>query len=175
LFKRLNILLKAIRVLLLNVEDPCSWDDLLTYNGIKYVMFDEAARARGLFDNDEIWTRTVEEAFASTKNLRQRIRWLAIFLATAGLPNPTKILDYVLGLKSDWLINSRVAKESMDKKRQYVLTAMEWFLRADGLRPDENPYEDCHKTACEQIGLPRPENFKMSAACRRDVSIISLI
>ena len=128
-------------------------------------MFEDAARARGLFSDKKFWMTTVIEAFEVKKNLQQRIRWLSIFLATAALKQPAKILDYILKLKSDWLVNTRVPNSSIDQRRQYVLSAIEWYLRADGVKPDEFSDDLNFKTACEKIGLPRPENinFEMDA------------
>ena len=122
-------------------------------------MFEDAARARGLFSDEKFWMTTVIEAFEVKKNLQQRIRWLSIFLATAALKQPAKILDYILELKSDWLVNTRVSNSSLDRRRQYVLSAIEWYLRADGVKPDEFSDDDNFKTACEKIGLPRPANI----------------
>jgi hypothetical protein len=160
---------------LVTVTDPTSFPNLRTIDG-QPVSFVEAARARGLLEDNALWLRTVEEAFNDKTTIRRRIRWLAMFLSTANLTNPTEILDAVLGMKHDWLINTEVAKKSLDERRQYVLRNIEWFLRANGIRPDEFPRDDdTFESCCEHIGLPRPEGLEIDATLIEEVIILFLL
>lgn len=51
-----------LRVLLLHVTGPTSFEDLRTYNGITYSTFQEAARERLLISSDAEWEKTLEHA-----------------------------------------------------------------------------------------------------------------
>ncbi|KAL3072091.1 hypothetical protein niasHT_036318 [Heterodera trifolii] len=169
--------LLAIRLLLLVVCDPAGWEALRTHDGIVHGSFIEAAKARGLLSDNDLWMNTIMEAFQTKKSIRQRIRWLAVFFATANLSSPTTILDSILKDADNWLVNTSVAKASADDQKQYVLRAMEWFLLANGITPDSEPREDgSFESACEHIGLPRPlglvitkETFMKLAFFRDDI------
>lgn len=143
----------------MEVQDPTSWEDLRSYNRITYPTFAEAARARGLLGDNRIWRQTILEAFRSKKSIRQQMRWLAVFFATANLRDPSVLLDVVLDIKPgeiDWLGKTRVGVTEIgsEERKQYVLRNLEVFLRLNGVRPDEVK----KNTACEQIGLPRPDH-----------------
>uniref|UniRef100_A0A183C0C5 ATP-dependent DNA helicase n=1 Tax=Globodera pallida TaxID=36090 RepID=A0A183C0C5_GLOPA len=153
----------AIRLLLLVVEDPTCWEDLRRHNGVIYPTFVTAAQARGLLSDNELWKRTIREAFDTKKTAKRCIRWLAVFFATANLTKPTELLDYVLQIADQWLTVPRLANASLDAKQQYVLRSLEWFLLANGVRPcpDKRP-DGTYESACEHIGLPRPEGVTLS-------------
>ncbi|KAL3096458.1 hypothetical protein niasHS_004420 [Heterodera schachtii] len=155
--------LLTIRLLLLVVEDPTGWEDLRRHNGIVYRTFVEAAQARGLLNDNELWMRTIREAFATKKRPKQCIRWLAVFFATANLSKPTALFDYVMEISNTWLTVPSLNNASPDAKRQYVLHALEWFLLANDVHPDSDQREDgTFETACEKIGLPRPDGVQLS-------------
>lgn len=145
------------------MEDPKSWWDLLEYNGSRYQSFEEAAIARGLFVDNEIWKRTLEEAFLTKKKASQRIRWLAVFFASANLRHPEELLDYILDLPENWLFGTKVASRSKEERKSYVLRSIEWFLRAHGVMPDDEPDMDGRqKSSCEKVGLPRPADLTIN-------------
>ena len=86
-----------------------------------------------------------------------------MFFATANLANPTELLDYAIRLPQEWLIGPRFAGMDFDARRNYVLCQIEWFLRANGIRPDDlRRDDDTYESACERIGLPRPEGIQIS-------------
>uniref|UniRef100_A0A183BU32 ATP-dependent DNA helicase n=1 Tax=Globodera pallida TaxID=36090 RepID=A0A183BU32_GLOPA len=155
--------LLAIRLLLLVVEDPTSWEDLRRNAGVVYPTFLAAAQARGLLSDNELWKRTIREAFDTKKSAKKCIRWLAVFFATANLTKPTDLLDYVMEIADQWLTVPRLANTSLDVKQQYVLRSLEWFLLANGVRPcpDKRP-DGTYESACEHIGLPRPEGVALT-------------
>ncbi|KAL3068642.1 hypothetical protein niasHS_016746 [Heterodera schachtii] len=157
-----NLELLAIRQLLFAVEDPTDWNDLRTFNERLHNTFIDAAKARGLMVDNILWKNTIIEAFETKKTARQCIRWLAVFFATANLTSPTELLDEILQMPNNWLVNTRVAGASLEDRRQYVLRALEWFLREHGVEPDDQPRTDgTFETACEHIGLPRPPNINI--------------
>ena len=50
------------RLLLLNCRGAKSFDELKNLNGIQYMTFSEACLALGLIDDDEEWSRAMQEA-----------------------------------------------------------------------------------------------------------------
>ncbi|KAL3096906.1 hypothetical protein niasHT_028962 [Heterodera trifolii] len=155
--------LLAIRLLLLVVPDPKGWESLRTVNGKVFPTFVAAAEERGLLTDEDLWMKTIDDAFRMKKSIRQRIRWLAVFFATANLACPCKILDKVLVHADKWLVKTSVEKASAEEQKQYVLHAMEWFLLANGITPDSEPREDgTYESACEHIGLPRPQGLVLT-------------
>ncbi|KAL3115636.1 hypothetical protein niasHT_016554 [Heterodera trifolii] len=145
--------LSAIRQLLFVVEDPTDWADLKTFNDHQLFNFVEAAKAHGLFVDNILWKNTIVEAFETKKSARQCIRWLAAFFATANLSNPSELLDEIIQMPNNWLVNTKVARSSIGERRQYVLRALEWFLRAHGIEPDDFPRDDgSYETACNELG-----------------------
>lgn len=85
----------------------------------------EAAKARGLFSDTQHWSDIIQEHLETRKKLGQRIRWLAVFFATAKAPNATEILENIMASANQWLVTSRVAGASLAVQRQYVLRALE--------------------------------------------------
>ncbi len=61
-----------------------SYDDLLSYNGQHYNTFQEAARARGLIDNENEYNEAITEA--STFQTGHGLRQLFVCLITSGAP-----------------------------------------------------------------------------------------
>ena len=51
-----------LRLLLLNCRGAKSFDELKNVNGVKYMTFSEACLALGLIDDDEEWSRAMQEA-----------------------------------------------------------------------------------------------------------------
>ena len=51
-----------LRLLLLHVKGACSFDDLKTFENIKYTSFKEAAKARLLLEDDLEWDKCLENA-----------------------------------------------------------------------------------------------------------------
>lgn len=152
------------------VEDPKSFEDLRTVidnegRRTVYNTFLQAARARGLMEDDQMWERTIVEAFTTQVRLGQRIRYLAVFFATTRLNEPIKLLETIMALPTQWLTTPILARATPAERLNYVLKNLEWFLRATGVRPDDEPDDDGnYESACEHIGLPRPEGFNITRA-----------
>ncbi|KAL3108761.1 hypothetical protein niasHT_019248 [Heterodera trifolii] len=129
---------------LTHLHHPTDWADLKTFNDHQLFNFVEAAKAHGLFVDNILWKNTIVEAFETKKSARQCIRWLAVFFATANLSNPSELLDEIIQMPNNWLVNTKVAGSSIGERRQYVLRALEWFLRAHGIEIDGKKLEfDC--------------------------------
>lgn len=138
------------------VIDPTSWIDLRTYNGRVYDSFIDAARARHLLEDEDIWYQTAMEAFQHMKRISQRMRWLAVFFATVRLRSPEILLYKLIMTSTELLLDTSVARKSNQEKKEYVLRSLEWFLRAHGILPDVYDYGE-FETACQHVGLPAPQ------------------
>ncbi|XP_053200752.1 uncharacterized protein LOC128385852 [Panonychus citri] len=71
----------ALRLLLLRVASAKSFEDLRTFEGNTYPTFMEAARARGLVDDDSEWYRCLNEMshFAFAPQLRETFTYILVF------------------------------------------------------------------------------------------------
>ena len=160
---------------MLKVKDPKNWNDLRTYENKLYDTFVDAAIARKLLKDEKIFEQTANEAFATKRTVRQRIRWLAVFFSVSMLSEPSKMLDHLLKLRDNWLVGTRVAGQSLEVRRQYVLRAMEFYLRVNGVRPSDVAREDgTFESACERICLPRPEGLNIGPQLLIQVIIFCL-
>ena len=77
-----------LRLLLLHVRGPKSFEDLKTVNGILFRSFHEAAKMRGLLEDNEEWSKCLTEAAAQQmpSSLRQLFSIILIFCNSV---NPT--------------------------------------------------------------------------------------
>ncbi|SAL96239.1 hypothetical protein, partial, partial [Absidia glauca] len=57
-----NMELYCLRLLLIKVQGPKSYEDLRTFQGTVHETFQDAALARGLLENDDEWDHCLEEA-----------------------------------------------------------------------------------------------------------------
>jgi ATP-dependent DNA helicase PIF1 len=79
-----------LRILLLHVRGADSFQYLQTVNGVEYVTFKDAAKVRGLLNDDEIWNTTLTEAglIKMPRQLRQVFALICIY----GSPNDIPLL-----------------------------------------------------------------------------------
>jgi hypothetical protein len=133
----------------LTVAGPTGWDFLKTVEGHYYPTFWEAAVARGLCADDQIWSDTVREAIMVERSLSKRIRWMAIFLGNVKPSDPLRLLEENM----PFLINERSPVPVAQQKKRLFLR-IEFILRRNGTHPSGE------KSASEQIGLPRPEGLE---------------
>lgn len=61
-----------LRILLLHVQGPMSFEDLRTYDGVVHATFKEASVARGLLETDDEWISCLQEA--STYQMPRKLR-----------------------------------------------------------------------------------------------------
>ncbi|XXQ35703.1 ATP-dependent DNA helicase [Plasmodiophora brassicae] len=73
-----------LRMLLNHVVAPESYDDLLTFEGVHYDTFQQAAFARGLLEDDAEWDRCLNEA--ALCQMPRQMRWLFATLLVFGHP-----------------------------------------------------------------------------------------
>ncbi|CAM9308372.1 unnamed protein product [Heterosigma akashiwo] len=81
-----------LRLLLLHVQEPTSFDDLLTFNSSINSTFQDACIARGIMQSDNIWDDTMKEASqaATPSSLRNLF---AIMCCHNQLSNPKHLFD----------------------------------------------------------------------------------
>lgn len=129
-----------LRLLLLNVRGPTSFENLRTVNGITCGTFEETARARGLLENDEEWSRCLEEAsrYQSAKSLRDLFAIILVFCNPQN-PTPVELFDRHLESLSEDLRRDHSADVSKDR----CLAEINDILRL-------------HGTKNSDFGLPDP-------------------
>ena len=132
-----------LRLLLLHVKAACSFQDLLSFEGIVYTTFKEAANARALLEDDREWERSLNEAviIKMPKILRN------LFASICVWSHPTDPLSLFNKVKQhlyeDFLhthLNEEVASN-------LCLIELQKYFRIHGKR-------------CSNFGLPEPENFE---------------
>lgn len=127
-----------LRLLLLHVRGPKSFEDLRMYNGVVYPTFVDACHARGIASNDNEWRECLDEA-KETKSPRQ-LRGLFGFIC--GLNVPTNALalwnEFKMFMSEDFL---RDHSEEISYNRS--LLEIEDILQT-------------HNLSCQQLGLPNP-------------------
>jgi hypothetical protein len=83
-----------LRVLLLNVKGSKSYDEIKTVNGSICKTFHEAAQKLGLLDDDQEWSKCLDEA-ASWETNAERLRELFSIILTQCQPsNPHQLWDH---------------------------------------------------------------------------------
>ncbi|XP_073844099.1 uncharacterized protein, partial [Musca autumnalis] len=81
-----------LRLLLLNIRGPTSFDSLRTVDGVLCATFREACQRLNLLENDSHWDLTLADAIVSAP--ANQIRTLfAIIIATCNPSNPTALFD----------------------------------------------------------------------------------
>lgn len=133
-----NIELFHLRLLLLHVCGPTSFEDIRMYNGIVYPTFIEACQARGIVSNENEWKECLDEAkeFNSPKQMRA----LFGFICALNIPANASLLwnQFKFYLSEDYLRNF---DENIAFNR--ALLEIEEILVA-------------HNLTCEVLGLPIP-------------------
>lgn len=95
-----------MRLLLINVCGPQSFDDLYVVDGIRHSTYREAAQARSLLEHDDHWRRTISEA--ANIQSGQQLRSLFAVVLLFGLPDRPEILfDEFAEQMSDDLLHKR--------------------------------------------------------------------
>ena len=77
----------CLRLLLINVKGPTSFESLLTVNGVVLPAFKAAAAALNWLEDDSVWERTLDDAdaFEMPERLRQLFVDICLFC------NPTDV------------------------------------------------------------------------------------
>lgn len=171
---------QALRVLAFHVCGPKEYRDYKIHNDKEYATFFEAAVARDLLFDNKIWRDTISAAMNEIGTMRQRLYWLAIFLATNRPENSLTLIEEFLHFVSP----PGLSHENM---LLYFLLRLEFILRfvsflyfsfsvylfilsrrgyvpSDAVRADGT-----RETAGEMLGLPHidfpvmtPENHIMA-------------
>ncbi len=71
-----NLELTCLRILLLHVRGPTSFQDLRTFDHVTYPTFEQAARRRGLIEDDNEWIECLREA--SLREMPAQLRLLFV-------------------------------------------------------------------------------------------------
>ncbi|XP_065368825.1 uncharacterized protein LOC135961256 [Calliphora vicina] len=131
-----------LRLLLLHVCGPKSYEDIRTYNRVLYSTFVAACHARGIASNDNEWRECLNEAkeFHSPKQMRQ------LFGIICAMNVPTNALELWNEFKEflceDFLRSDNHEEIAFNR----ALLEIEQIL-------------ETHNLTCHAIGLPNPTVF----------------
>ncbi|XP_053164882.1 uncharacterized protein LOC128350484 [Hemicordylus capensis] len=124
----------CLRLLLLHVSGATSYGDLRSVDGIEYPTFQEAAKARGLINDETVWESTLEDAaqYNMPTQLRELFACICVF---ASLQNMQELFTKY----EDHLIEDYAHKHLHHNKectvcRDLALQEIEKFLTLHGKR-----------------------------------------
>lgn len=133
-----DIELFHLRMLLLHVPGPKSFEDLRTYQGVAYPTFVAACHARGIASNDNEWHACLDEA--KEINSPRQLRELFAFICAMNIPANALALwdEFKIHMSEDF---------ARDHSEEIA------FNRALAIIGD---ILLSHNLSCEQLGLPIP-------------------
>jgi hypothetical protein len=142
--------LYSLRLLLLSVPGPTSFEDIRTYDGIVHETFQAAANARGLLESDNEWDRCLEEA-GMTAPFPKMIRQLFCYILVNCSPADPLALwtthrdrmsdDYFFELRRNLQISNNESLDDNQKDQIYKRTLgdIELHLQTIGYRLSRFP------------------------------------
>lgn len=133
-----------LRLLLLNVRGPTSFEHLRTYNGIVYNNFQEAANAYGLLANDDEWNKCLEEASFYCTSIQIRHTFAIILLFASPADSSSLFNKYVDKMADDF----RYSRSRYHRK----LPMNETFKAQVAMSINE--YLSCHGKEWSDYDLP---------------------
>ena len=99
----------CLRAILLNATGCKSFTDLKTYNNVIYLTYHACAIARGLMQDDKIWSDTIQEASQASTDIRKLRLLFVIILIYSQPSSPRKLWDqHKNSLTEDILRNERI-------------------------------------------------------------------
>lgn len=131
-----------LRLLLLHVKGPRSFEHLRTVDGTVYASFQETAEKLHLLDNDQEWIRCLEEAVTSKmpSQLRQLFAVICLFCSPSNIPQLWE--NFRQPLSEDF---ARNYDEAASTNR--ALNSLETIFRQ-------------HGRSCEEFGLQKPTPYE---------------
>ncbi|SAM01481.1 hypothetical protein [Absidia glauca] len=96
-----NMELYCLRLLLIKVQGPKSYEDLRTFQGTVHETFQDAALARGLLENDDEWDHCLEEASALAAYPSMIRRLFCYILLNCSPSNPSLLWEKYKDRMSD--------------------------------------------------------------------------
>jgi hypothetical protein len=97
----------SLRLLLVSVAGPTSFEDLRTYNGVEYATFREAAAQRGLCDGDGEYVACMEEAAGDHSPRELRSLFVTIVIH-CGIANPLEMYNrFSMHMAEDYVHRER--------------------------------------------------------------------
>ena len=155
-----------LRMLLLKVPSPTSFEYLRTFEGILHPTFFDAAKARGLLADDEEWSRCLAEA--SVYRMPSILRQLfAVILTFCQPENPDP--EELFRRHGDDLMEDYVRLHGRDVGRDLCLTDIQNYLRL-------------HNKSLGDFGLPTPsarpfaeETFDVQAELDKGMDMYAIL
>ena len=149
-----------LRVLLLNVPGALSFEDLKTFEGAVSQSFREACLARGLLEDDALWTRTMTELVESASP--SKIRKTFAFILIHGEPNNPAELWQTF---KDAMIEDFVRNQPAGQAEQSALGKIQGVLRQFSKYLTDFDLPALEEAPAEE--LPNAEEFRLDAAIIR--------
>ena len=109
--------------------------------------------ARNLIENNEMWKKTIEEAFGERSGPKRRYIWLAVLFGSVQIPHLNELLDEILENRNHYLVPRHLQTEPLDVRRQFALERIEVMMRINGFAVGDDG------TCCSYVGLDPPRNI----------------
>ncbi|PAA80832.1 hypothetical protein BOX15_Mlig019542g1 [Macrostomum lignano] len=151
-----------LRLLLVNVPGPTSFESLRTVDGVLLPTFKAACQARGLLEDDNHWRLCLREAAETRMPVALR-RLFAAILAHGDPSDPLKLWqEFVKEMAADLLhqgYSTEAAEGSVLRELERLLEVMDgsplsvYGLPEPPAEPDQHPVSDCLLTPLEAAEL----------------------
>ncbi|XP_021967368.1 uncharacterized protein LOC110862486 [Folsomia candida] len=132
-----------LRLLLLHVAGPTSYDDLLKYQGHAYDSFYEVAKARGLICDQTVWNDTLNDAaYASMpRQLRELFAYICVFGETSDMTGLWN--EHKENLTEDFVrVHGHPSDEECDMCESYALRDISETLITHGRKCSDYKLKD---------------------------------
>uniref|UniRef100_A0A914PGD5 ATP-dependent DNA helicase n=1 Tax=Panagrolaimus davidi TaxID=227884 RepID=A0A914PGD5_9BILA len=140
-----NSELFALRMLLMKVKGPQSFEHLRTVKGTIYPTFLQTAQALGLWESDELHMKAITEAFNEMRSIKQKRFFFAMVIAFNNPANPDEFLKKFLDDIFDRPGQDR--DKTRPERYQKGLRYLEFVFRKMG-------------TNCRTLGFDVPKDFE---------------
>ncbi|XP_013713624.2 uncharacterized protein LOC106417353 [Brassica napus] len=124
-----------LRILINKIKGPRSYDELKTFNDVKYPNFKSVCHARGYLDNDVEWYESMSEAAISATPFQLRDMFV-IFLNNCFVTSPKKLWEHSWKSMSEDILYKRqrlLGHENLELDdeilEQYTLIEVETLMR----------------------------------------------
>uniref|UniRef100_A0A914Y5J4 Uncharacterized protein n=1 Tax=Panagrolaimus superbus TaxID=310955 RepID=A0A914Y5J4_9BILA len=140
-----NSELFALRMLLMKVKGPQSFEDLRTVKGEIFPTFLQTAQKLGLWESDELHMKAIQEAFTEMRSIKQKRFFFAMVIAFNNPGNPDAFLKKFLDDIFD--LPGQDREKTFEKRYQKGLRYLEFVFRTMG-------------TDCRTLGFKVTKDFE---------------
>ena len=153
-----------LRMLLVNVPGPTSFQQLRIVNGVTHATFRSACQALNLLENDRHWDVCINDA-CTTSHPNQIRAMFAIILTACSPSSPTELWEkYKSHMAEDILL--RIRKESSNMNMNFTSE-----IYNEALIMIEDLCLQIANKLLNQLGMPSPNRSAAAAAASFDVEL----